>query len=410
MASVQTPVRQPFGVLDSSKLRNLQSIKNCQNAPSSAPLLKRRHVALDLSDSENVDPIDFKAAGSKRMKTDTSDDLCKPSAFTLKTFPKPKSRISSSSILTPRPETPTINTAIKPTITSSAPAAAGRSPIKSKRSGILSNRRTRLNAPVLGGRSRAPLSLAAALNGTIANKKHKKHVDTATLEDSKPKSWFFDIYEETEAQQDFVVNEWTMTQSACSLDISDDESKAVTQDDRGKENVPPNEVHSLAITPSGNAPSTQAATSRKDMMTDEPRTPLGDLNPSDYYADGHDATSIVLVAEDEPEPEKPTASDAAQDLTPEAPSTDFNFSAGLPATEGEQDKLMTKAELSSLLLGAASSLPSEQDDVEAGLFDRCHGGADAETVEPADIEIWESGSAKDESGDMEARDSIFAVL
>lgn len=344
------------------------------------------------------------------MKTDTSDDLCKPSAFTMKTFPKPKSRIASSSILTPRPETPRVNTAIKPTITSSAPAAAGRSPTKSKRTGILSNRRTRLNAPALGSRSRAPLSLAAALNGTLANKKHKKHVDTATLEDSKPKSWFFDVYEETEAQQDFVVNEWTMMQSAGSLDISDDEGKAVTKDDRGKENVPPNEVHSLTIHPSGNAPSTQAATSRKDMMTDEPRTPLGDLNPSDYYADGHDATSIVLVAEDEAEPEKPTTSDAAQDLNPEAPSPDFNFSAGVPTTEGEQNKLMTDAELSSLLLGAASSLPSDQDDVEAGLFDRCHGGADAQAVEPADIEIWESGSAKDESGEMEARDSIFAVL
>ena len=378
-------------------------------APSSAPSLKRRHVALDLSDSENVDPVDFKAAGSKRMKTDTSDDLCKPSAFTLKTFPKPSSRISSSSILTSRPETPTINTTIKPTITSSAPAAAGRSPTKSKRSGILSNRRTRLNAPVLGGRSRAPLSLAAALNGTIANKKHKKRVDTATLEESKPKSWFFDIYEETEAQQDFVVNEWTMTQSACSLDISDDESKTVTTDDRGKENIPPHEVHSLAITPSS-APSHQAATSRKDMMTDEPRTPLGDLNPSDYYADGHDATSIVLVAEDEAEPEKLTASDPAQDLKAEAPSTDFNFSAASPATEGEQNKLMTKAELSSLLLGVVSSLPSEQDDVEAGLFDKCHQGADAEHVEPADIEIWESGSAKDESGEMEPADSIFAEL
>lgn len=26
-----TPARQPFGVLDSSKLRSLQSVKNCQN-------------------------------------------------------------------------------------------------------------------------------------------------------------------------------------------------------------------------------------------------------------------------------------------------------------------------------------------------------------------------------------------
>ncbi len=379
-------------------------------APFSAPSLKRRHAALDLSDSENVDPTDFKAAGSKRLKTNTSDDLCKPSAFTLKAFPKPRSRISTSSVLTPRPETPTINTPIKPIITSSAPAAAGRSPIKSKRSGILSNRRTRLNAPAFGGRSRAPLSLAAALNGTLANKKHKKRVDTATLEDSKPKSWFFDIYEETEAQQDFVVNEWTMTQSACSLDISDDESKTVTKDDRGKENVPPNEMHHVAIISPSITPSYQAATSRKDMMTDEPRTPLGDLKPSDHYADGHDATSIVLVDEDEAEPEKPAAFDAAQTLNNAAPAPEFNFNAEPSAAERKQDQLMTKAELSTLLLGAASSLPSEQDDLEASLFNKCQEGAEAENVVPADIEIWESGSAKDESGGMDVADSIFAEL
>jgi hypothetical protein len=26
-----TPARQPFGILDGSKLRSLQSVKNCQN-------------------------------------------------------------------------------------------------------------------------------------------------------------------------------------------------------------------------------------------------------------------------------------------------------------------------------------------------------------------------------------------
>lgn len=31
MATISTPIRRPFGVLDDSKLRNLQSIKNRQN-------------------------------------------------------------------------------------------------------------------------------------------------------------------------------------------------------------------------------------------------------------------------------------------------------------------------------------------------------------------------------------------
>ncbi len=145
-------------------------------------------------------------------------------------------------------------------------------------------------------------------------------------------------------------------------------------------------------------------------MTDEPRTPLGDLNPSDYYADGHDATSTVLVEEDEAEPEKPAVLDTAQPLNHVSPTPEFNFNTEPPtAAEGKQDQLMSKAELSSLLLGAAaSSLPLQQDELEAGLFHKCHDGADAEGVGPADIEIWESGSAKDESGEMDGVDSIFA--
>lgn len=385
--------------------------------PSSAPSLKRRHIALELSDSENVDPSDFDASASKRKKTDTEDGLCKPSNYTLKTFSKPKSRISSSSALTPRPQTPILNKAVKPSITSSAPAAAGRSPTKSKRSGILSNRRTRLNAPAFGSRGRAPLSLAAALNGTLANKKQRQRVDTATLEESKPNSWFFDIHEDTEEQLKPILEQhkqavglWTMAEQAGTLEISDDEGKTPTKDDNEKENVPPSELSPAARTAPTTAIATQAATSRRDMMTDEPRNPLGDLNPSDYYAEGCDATSVVLVAEDAAELEKPAASSVAEDLKGHTPSTDFNFNAELPATEEPQDKLMTKSELRSLLLGAASTLPSEPHDIEAGLFDKCNEANDVENAEPADIEIWESGSAKDEGGEMEMGDSIFEEL
>jgi hypothetical protein len=270
----------------------------------------------------------------------------------------------------------------------------------------------RLNAPVFGSRSHAPLSLAAAVNGTLAGKKHKQRVNAATLEESKPKSWFFDIYEETEEQQNFVVNEWTMTQSACTLDISDDERKTPTKDERGKENIPPNEIHFSTTNPPTASPSYQIAASRKDMMTDEPRTPLGDLNPTEYYAEGCDATSVTLVAEEAPEPEQQPALIAADHIEAQAAYIGFNFNAELPPTDDSQDKLMTKSELSGLLFNATpTTLPYQHDDVEAGLLDnKCNEDVDAEIPEPADIEIWESGSAKDDSGEMEAGESIFAGL
>ncbi len=386
---------------------------------SSAPSLKRRHVALDLSDSENVDPVEFKASMSKRMKTGVEDDLCKPADFTLKRISTPKSRLSSLSALTSRPGTPVISTSIKPTITNSAPAAAGRSPIKPKRQGILSNRRTRLVAPAFGSRSSAPLSLAAAVSGTLANKKNKRRVDNATLEDSKPNSWFFDIYEEAEEQQkekmlqqEPIIAGFELTESVNSCDISDDEGKTSRRDIHQKENIPPNDSRRATASHSTyTMPSTHAVTSRKDMMTDEPRSPLGDLNPTSYYAEGCDATSVVLVVEDVDEPEKPAVAPIESVNKPETPSSDLNFPAHhLVAPAEEPDKSMTTSQLTDLLLSAAPP----HHDIEAGLFDNSSNDFDAqvhdENVEPLDIEIWESGSAKDDAGDMDVAGSIFAEL
>jgi hypothetical protein len=322
--------------------------------------------------------------------------------------------------LTPRLETPIINSTIKPTITTSAPAAAGRSPTKPKRQGILSNRRTRLIAPAFGSRSNAPLSLAAAVSGTLANKKNKRHVDTATLEESKPKSWFFDIYEETEEQQKEKMMQqgplnkgFEIIESVEACDISDDERKTTPRDVHQKENIPPADFRRARTSPStGAAASTYVAASRKDMMTDEPRSPLGDLNPADYYAEGCDAASVVLVAEDLAEPEKPAVAPIEAVTKLEAlPSSDFSFPIHhAPAAAEQQDKPLTTSQLTGLLLSAAP----EHHDSEAGLFNNIlndnDDAVDVENVEPVDIEIWESGSAKDEAGEMEVAESIFAEL
>ena len=228
------------------------------------------------------------------------------------------------------------------------------------------------------------------MSGTLAHKKSKK---IRTIEESKPKSWFFDIHEETEAQQDYTVSEWTMTQSATILDISDDEGKARDGADRGKENVPPNDVPVVHSGTTQSSASTKIPNSRKDMMTDEPRTPLGDLNAADYYPEGLDASSVVLVQDDANEPEKASGIDEL--VVPDMPS-EFTFE---PQTVANTEGFSNAVNLSSLL--ASSNPIFDVQNLDAT-------GAKSEVVpEPADIEIWESESAKDEK--EEAGDSIFAI-
>ena len=97
----------------------------------------------------------------------------------------------------------------------------------------------------------------------------------------------FDIYEESEdiQMQNVVFHQ------ACNLDISDDESLAKVKADRGKENIPPGDVLAASLPEI----TTEVPVSRKNLMTDEPRTPLGDLEASDFYAEGCDASSYIMV-------------------------------------------------------------------------------------------------------------------
>lgn len=81
-----------------------------------------------------------------------------------------------------------------------------------------------------------------------------------------------------------------MEHKACTLDLSsDDESRVKARDDRGKENIPP--VDGL------NAPVRVATATRAyaDLMTDEVRSPLADLNAASYYAAGCDTNSYFIV-------------------------------------------------------------------------------------------------------------------
>ena len=181
-----------------------------------------------------------------------------------------------------RPETPV-----------SAPA--GRSP-KSKRIGILSRRRagatpfTRVDPPKFAGLSNAglPFSLDAALKGCVPTRRSPKKAKSVDVHDGKPKSWNFQIYEDTPEEELGNI----MEHSTGILDISDDEESSLKKTDKGKENVPPPEI--AAVVDTVPVPAT-----RKNLMVDEPRSPLGDLEASEFYGAGVIASSVFLVPADD---------------------------------------------------------------------------------------------------------------
>ncbi|KAL9111513.1 MAG: hypothetical protein Q9227_004000 [Pyrenula ochraceoflavens] len=393
-----TPVRQPFGVVDGSRLRTLASKKNTQAAIISAnPSSKRRHTSPDNSDSENVDPDLFKFLG-KRKRTDNDwTDSEKPSkyhsSFSLTVQPQ------STPSFTPRTDTPRLtvsSTKPSPIVTpASAPAAAGRSPTKARKAGILGNRRVSSNGSIkykgLGppsyglSKSRAPpLSLAAALNGTFARSKRR---NVATLEESVPKAWDFKIYEDTEEEHAFNL----LGHSVTNTDIDENKRRSPPPEpDDDKENVPPG---FMSVPPNTRSRTAAAAAAKKDMMVSSDRAPLGDLQPSDFYGPGCDATSFVLVAGDDGAAAEPATSSsiaAALEAKPEAPLLDKE---GL-------DRLIRET------VPLEAQLQQQDTKTEEGLA----GEGKAEGEEGGDIEIWESGSAKDEAMEDGERvvESIFA--
>lgn len=359
--------------------------------PSSAPSLKRRAASPGCSDSENVDP-NLLDSIHKRKRSAFDDDvsLSKP-RYSLNTISSaPKRRLDTPVISTPR-----LDTFVKPSSTpASAPAAAGRSPVRKRHGGLLQSRKR--PAPPPFGTKSPSLSISAALSGTLANRKSKKSRSSTTIEDSKPKSWFFDIFEESEEIQDYRMNEWTMTQSAYGLDISDDESKAKERLDRGKENIDPDEI-SVPVTRSMAAAASTAKPriSRKDkddMLDDEPRKPLGDLNPAKFYAEGLDATSVILVQDDTPETEVEAVEEQVVNTKPQ---TEFTFSsaASLSLTTKAIEALETPS-IDQILVNATSNLNSPLESSASTVIDV---DSKLDLPEPQDIEIWESESAKDEN-------------
>ena len=244
---------------------------------------------------------------------------------------------------------------------SSAPAPAGRSP-KSKHRGLLSRRRFsanpfgRVDPPAFAPNAGLPFSIDAALAGTVSTQK------TKTKSRPSSKGWHFEIHEDSPADE--MAN--LMEHSTCTLEISDDEGRQSPKGDRdNKENIPPLDFQTM-----GNVP-----TSRRDLMTDEPRSPLGDLDAKEYYPEGCDASSIFVVPADDVDNEK--QADIAQPISA-VTSTSIN--------EGEK-----------LQQGCQVSLSNTSEKVH--LADTV-----ANDEETPEIQIWESESAKAEDEVDEVND------
>ncbi|KAI9889197.1 MAG: hypothetical protein M1814_005713 [Vezdaea aestivalis] len=404
-----TPARQPFGVLNESRLQGLTSLKNRQNAQPALNLaspLKRR-VTDDLfadENSENIDPVSF---GSSAKKSKHTLSLAQPapplksisSAFTFSTPQALSQTRNPKDFSAPRPiQTPASPAArlrgktAAPSNANSTPLtapAAGRSP-KSKRIGILSRRRvssspfTRVDPP--RSLSNTPFSIDAALESTFnlfnafpAPSSAPAPTPTPMLEETTSTEWnirrlqpsdpgmsaalFFDIHEDTEEAH--LTN--LMEHSTNVLDISDDEGLKTAKSARGKENVPPldfggSESSALQTTsiplmdpaslplPPSPSSNTRRRKHKEAMLEgcDDQRAPLGELNPADY---SQDEGEVEVVQENEREGAEVSApSKEAFEVRGEGVESSLD-SVPLPSSE-TQPKL-------ELDLGPVMQLPEE---------------------------------------------------
>ena len=348
----------------------------CHTALASAPpSALKRHVPAEFDDldSENMDPLMFSSPSNKKGRTFDFDQN-KSNETPLFATPPPQpaqyvERAQAAGQKRKSEDTVTPAARIKRRVQpSSAPTPAGRSP-KNKRIGILSRRRmttspyTRVNPPSSSaGQSTSglPFSIDAALAGTVPKYKSKS---------THGKGWQFDIHEDTKEAE--LTN--LLDHSTCTLDISDEESSSSKCDKDNKENIPPIDG------PAAVASATQVTvtTSRRDMMTDEIREPLGNLDAKDYYAEGCDESScIVVAAEDSPEQiaDKPSSIINTHDSSsPPRPRAD----AVAEAQTGWEDVIARFA--------AKTTTPVA--DADCGLETEVF-------KEGTEIHIWESESAK----------------
>lgn len=185
----------------------------------------------------------------------------------------------------------TVTNHTAPTRATSAKNPASRSPVKAKR-GRFSRQTPQV---VSNGNSQGallPISLDAVLELIVSSDSPDVGVEAVhVLDDATPITSKFNIHEDSHDQE--MTN--LLTHSACTMDISsDDESSIAAKEALGKENISPTDGLYASV-----PTNTETPASRKDLMTDQPRTPLGDLDPAGFDAEGCDENSYLIIPADD---------------------------------------------------------------------------------------------------------------
>jgi hypothetical protein len=367
-------------------------------AIASAPV-KRKAAEVEVDGLENVDPSLF----SKRSKgagadTSFSKDFFKPASFVLTKAastpslakeilqPTKPAPARPRTVLSPKSPAARLNTKVT---TASLTAPAGRSPTRgSKRIGILSRRRTqRVDPPSFGLASSAPFSLDAALKGTIPSYSGRNTASPHNLlQPEMSSSWFFDIHEDTPEQE--MTN--LLQHSTCTLDISSDEeserrARREQIEGRDKENVPPADD----VSQMSSARAARAAGSFDDMIVEKQRGPLAEMNVADYYAEGCDDGSVIIVPGDDEEAE------TVIDESEQAPYHDAVVEPYHDVVEEQQESVehlfSPQAELAEVEAVSVDALMGADDEsAKAALLQPIEGTGES-------FDLWESGSFRDEN-------------
>ncbi|KAG4435050.1 hypothetical protein IFR05_009474 [Cadophora sp. M221] len=441
MATQMASTRQPFAPLNNSRLQNLTSLKNRQNAlttltsPSKRKATTFEHDSSDISNSENIDPVVF--LSPKRSKhpdgSHTSKDsaLCKPSPTNYFLTRAPPSPNEFSSIKQMGTSGPSTSPASRPMLNARSPAKsrldtgrstplsapAGRSPTR-KRIGILNRRKTgspftRVDPPRFSTSSASSssslglgFSIDAALSGTIPSyisrqapaapaptpvveAEAEAREQTAELpipvlhQDVARDSWFFDIHEDTE--EELATN--LMEHGACTLDISsDEESAARERDARGKENVPPVDDVSQTRTVLGNATSSTLGLGGELDAEASMREIKARLHRASHRGGGRDENAIEVDR-------APLGDLAAEDFYGDVVG-DADGEGNVELSEGEVGVAKT-FEFGADVVGKGKGV---EVDIDA-LMEGGSGSGKARLLEPIEkVEegwsVWESGSAK----------------
>ncbi|KAI0552173.1 hypothetical protein F4679DRAFT_101485 [Xylaria curta] len=423
MAATVTTARQPFAPLNEARLQTLTSLKNRQNAIANVSPGKRKASDVTGSDNtENVDPSFSKRAKGTDGFFPSKDSFPKSPAFFLtKSASINDLPVTNTSSAQPSAAAPLSRTFLSPaspaaklnltSMARSSPLSApgGRSLTRKRSGGLRSSRRRTggsLGQPVFAltnaSSPAAPFSLDAALRGTISSYTHRGSASSkkppSSLSSSGPSdfsglyeprmnsSWFFNIHEDT------VIEDMTndLDHKTSGLDLMSEEQKLQKlqeEYEESKENHPPlDDVSQLSRPPSH---AVRCSSDTDEMVAERERSPLSDLDPRDYYPEGLNEDSIIMVPGDEDE-ETPVQNDHDRRLISEV-----EFSAPTVVGESAEADATTEPEF---LEGEQETCAS----VEELMQKTDHAAPGAAVLEPLEgtgesFEVWESSSAKDET-------------